>query len=103
MFAGRRGVRWIWAAIDPVSKLLLATIIGDRSEMSAQRLIHAVVALLAPGCAPLFLSDQWSPYAKALLTHFGHWVEVPRRSKYGPAPKPRWRPLPGLQYAQSLP
>lgn len=95
-----RGVRWVWAAIDPVSKLLLATIIGDRSETSAQRLIHAVVALLAPGCVPLFLSDQWSPYAKALLTHFGHWVEVPRRFKRGRPPKPRWRPLPGLQYAQ---
>lgn len=95
-----RGVRWIWAAIDPVSKLLLATIIGDRSETSAQRLIHAVVALLAPGCAPLFLSDQWAPYATALLTHFGHWVEVPRRFKQGRPPKPRWRPLPTLQYAQ---
>jgi len=80
-----------------VSKADLATIIGDRSETSAQRLIHTVVALLAPDCLPLFLSDQWSPYAIALLTHFGHWVEVPHRFKRSRPPKPRWRPLPGLQ------
>ncbi len=91
---------WVWTAMDPVSKLWLATVVGDRSLACAQLLIHAVVLILAPGCVPLFLSDQWSPYATALLTHFGCWAEVARRSKYGPAPKPRWQPLPHLNYAQ---
>src|SRR6201981_2340657 len=36
----------------------------------------------------------------ALLTHYGHWVQPPRRQDKGPAPKPRWMPLPGLLYAQ---
>ncbi len=92
--------RWVWAGIDPVSKLLLACVVGDRSASCAQSLIHMIVSMLAVGCMPLFLSDQWSAYGRALLTHFGQWVETPRRSKYGPAPKPRWHPLPGLQYAQ---
>jgi hypothetical protein len=36
----------------------------------------------------------------ALLTHYGHWVQPPRRQDKGPLPKPRWMPLPGLLYAQ---
>jgi transposase-like protein len=96
----QRRQRWVWAAIDPISKLLLGTVVGDRSLVYAQLLIHAVVLTLAPGTVPLFLSDQLAHYATALLTHFGHWVEVPRRSNRGPHPKPRWEPLPELNYAQ---
>jgi hypothetical protein len=35
-----------------------------------------------------------------LLTHCGQWVQPPRRQAPGPAPKPRWMPLPQLLYAQ---
>ncbi len=49
---------------------------------------------------PLFLSDQLAHYATALLTHFGHWVATPRRFQQGRRPKPRWMPIPALQYAQ---
>jgi len=84
----------------PVSKLMLTFVVSDRSLVCAQLLIHAIVCLLAPGCMPLFLSDQWSSYATALLTHFGHWVQIPQRYPRGRRPKPRWQPLPGLHYAQ---
>jgi IS1 family transposase/transposase-like protein len=96
----QRAKRWVWVGTDPVSKLMLAFVVGDRSLVCAQLLIHAIVCLLAPGCMPLFLSDQWSSYATALLTHFGHWMQIPRRYPRGRRPKPRWLPLPGLQYAQ---
>jgi IS1 family transposase len=92
--------RWVWVGIDPVSKLWLASVVGDRSQECAQQLIHAIFLLLAPGCVPLFISDQWSAYASALLTHFGQWVPVPRRHHLGRPPKPRWHPLPNLHYAQ---
>ena len=92
--------RWVWVGTDPVSKLWLASVVGDRSQACAQRLIHAILMLLAPGCVPLFLSDQWSAYANALLTHFGQWVPVPQRHRRGRPPKPRWQPLPDLHYAQ---
>lgn len=98
--AHRHAHAWVWAAIDPVSKLLVATIVGDRSLASAQSLIHAVAVSLAPGVVPLFLSDQLVHYATALLTHFGHWVTVPRQGQRGPHPKPRWEPRPELNYAQ---
>jgi len=90
----------VWAGIDPVSKLMLAYVVGDRSLASAQLLIHAIALLLAPGCMPLFISYHWSAYGTALLTHFGHWIQMPRRYARGRIPKPRWQPLPGLLYAQ---
>src|SRR4029077_6460468 len=37
-----------------------------------------------------------------LLTHFGQWVQPSRRQATGPAPKPRWMPLPELLYAQVI-
>ena len=95
-----RSPHWVWAAIDPVSKLLLAIDTGDRTLAMAQRVVHQVAQVLAPGCVPLFLTDGFKEYSTALLAHFGHWVQLPRRQAAGPAPKPRWMPLPALLYAQ---
>ena len=95
-----RSPHWVWGAIDPVTKLLLALDIGDRTLEMAQRLVHRVMEVLAPGSVPLFLTDGFKEYATALLTHFGSWVQPPRRQVQGPTPKPRWMPLPALLYAQ---
>jgi IS1 family transposase len=97
-----RSPHWVWVAIDPVSKLLLALDVGDRTLAMAQHVVHQVVQVLAPGCVPLFLTDGFKEYTTALLAHFGHWVQRPRRQATGPAPKPRWPPLPGLLYAQVI-
>jgi IS1 family transposase len=91
---------WVWGAIDPKSKLLLAIDGGERTLAMAQPLVHQVVQVMAPGCLPLFLTDGFKEYTTALLTHFGHWVRSPRRQAIGPAPKPRWMPRPELLYAQ---
>jgi IS1 family transposase len=97
-----RSPQWVWTAIDPVTKLLLTSNVGDRTLAMAQRVVHQVVQVLAPGCVPLFLTDGFKEYATALLTHFGHWVQLPRRQATGPAPKPRWMPRPQLRYAQVI-
>jgi IS1 family transposase len=94
---GRRKC-WIWAAIDPVSKLLLAIEVGDRSLDMAQQLVHDVVSVLAPGVVPMFVTDQLAAYTKALLTHFGHWVE--RISERSGRVLRRWMPDERLRYAQ---
>jgi IS1 family transposase len=93
-----RGKCWVWAAIDPISKLLLAIEVGDRSLDMAQRLVHGVVSVLAPGVVPMFLTDQLAAYGKALLTHFGHWVE--KVSEKSGRTLRRWMPVEQLQYAQ---
>jgi IS1 family transposase len=95
-----RAPQWVWAAMDPESKLLLAIDVGNRTLAMAQRVVHQVAQVLAPDCAPLFLTDGFREYLTALLTHYGQWVQPARQRAQGPAPKPRWRPLPGLLYAQ---
>jgi IS1 family transposase len=91
---------WVWVALDPITKLLLAIESGARTLAMAQRVVHQVVRVLAPDCVPLFLTDGFKEYLKAVLTHYGHWVRQPRCWAIGRLPKPRWMPLPQLQYAQ---
>jgi IS1 family transposase len=95
-----RSPHWVWVVLDPVTKLLLTLDVGDRTLAMAQGVVHQVAQVLAPGCVPLFLTDGFKEYTTALLTHFGQWVQPPRRQAHGPAPKPRWMPLPQLLYAQ---
>ena len=95
-----RSPHWVWTAIDPVTKLLLTIDVGDRTLAMAQRVVHQVVQVLAPGCVPLFLTDGFKAYTTALLTHDGQWVQPARWRAQGPMPKPRWVPLPGLLSAQ---
>ena len=97
-----RSPQWVWTAIDPQSKLLLAILVGPRTQAMAQCVVHQVVEALAPGCIPLFVTDGFKEYMSALLGHFGSWVQPERRQAQGPAPKPRWRPLPELLYAQVI-
>jgi IS1 family transposase len=95
-----RAPHWVWGAIDPVSKLLLTIDVGERTLAMTQRVIHQVMEQLAPNCVPLFLTDGFREYTTALLTHFGQWMQPPRRQAQGPMPKPRWMPVPELLYAQ---
>ncbi len=97
-----RAPHWVWVAIDPVTKLVLAIDVGDRTLAMAQGVVHQVVQVLASGCVPLFLTDGFKEYTTALLTHYGQWVQPARRQATGAAPKPRWMPLPGLLYAQVI-
>ena len=95
-----RSPYWVWTAIDAESKLLLSVQVGERTLAMAQAVLHHILQLLAPGCVPLFLSDGYPHYLAAILTHFGRWVQPPQCQTRGPAPKPRWMPLPELRYAQ---
>ena len=95
-----RSPSWGWTAIDAKSKLLVVVDVGPRTLAMAQRVVHQVTEVLAPGSVPLFLTDGLKDYATALLTHFGHWIQPERRQDKGPMPKPRWMPRPALRYAQ---
>ncbi len=97
-----RSPQWVWVAMDPESKVLLAIDVGERTLAMAQRVVHHVAQVVAPDCAPLFLTDGFREYLTALLTHYGHWVQPKRRQATGPVPKPRWMPLPQLLYAQVI-
>ena len=64
-----RSPHWVWVALAPVPKLLVARDGGDRPLAMAQRVIHHVAQVLAPDCAPLFLTAGLREDATALLTH----------------------------------
>jgi IS1 family transposase len=95
-----RSPSWVWTAMDPTSKLLVVVDVGCRTLAMAQRVVHQVTQVVAPGCVPLLLTDGLKDYGTALLTHFGQWMQPERRQDKGPLPKPRWMPLPELLYAQ---
>jgi len=52
-----RSPHGVWTAIDPQSTLRLAIAVAPRTQAMAQRLVHQVVQVLAPGCVPL-VSDR---------------------------------------------
>jgi IS1 family transposase len=93
---------WVWTAIDPVSKLLLAIEVGPRTLEMAQYVVHRAAQRLASSCVPAWFSDGFKGYLPAILGHFGLWVHPKRRHDKGPWPRPRWMPLPGLLYAQVI-
>ena len=95
-----RSSNWVWVAMDPVCKLILAVDVGERTLAMAQRLVHQVTQVLAPHCAPLFLADGFREYPTALITHYGQRMQPERRQAKGPRPRLRWMPKPGLLYAQ---
>jgi hypothetical protein len=66
----------------------------------AQRVVHQLVQVLAPGCVPLFLTDEFEAYGTAILTHWGHWIQPEWRRDKGPMPTPHWMSLSHLLYAQ---
>jgi hypothetical protein len=67
-----RTPQWVWVAMDPERKLLLALDVGQRTLAMAQRVVRHVTQVLAPDGAPLFLTDGFRAYVTALLTHYGH-------------------------------
>jgi hypothetical protein len=72
-----RSPQWVWVALDPATKLLLAIEVGARTLAMAQCLVHQVAQVLAPDCVPLFLTDGFKAYLTAVLTHYGRWVQRP--------------------------
>jgi transposase-like protein len=60
---------WLWAAIEPVSKIVPAIHVGKRGTDEAMVFIHQLVLCLAPGCVPAFTSDGIRQYFYALTAH----------------------------------
>jgi hypothetical protein len=48
-----RSPYWVWTVMDPRSKLLVVVDVGSRTLAMAQRVVHQVTRVLAPGCVSL--------------------------------------------------
>lgn len=93
------GDAWVWVAFAPVWRLVLAFVIGKRTQPSAdlllQRLLH-----VTDNHIPFFTSDQLPAYRSALLKAYGTWHHPQRQGNRGRHPKPRLVAPPELIYAQ---
>ena len=83
-----------WGAMDPITQLTRTIHVGERSLAMAPGVVHPVPQVLAPACAPLFLTDGLRESRTAWLTPYGPWGHPERRQAQGPAPTPRCMPLP---------
>ena len=93
------GDTWVWTALEPTHKLVLALVVGEHEEEQAVNLLERLKSLLVNGCLPLLVSDQLPHYVKAILKVFGRWVEPERKGERGRFPNPRLEPTEDLQYA----
>jgi hypothetical protein len=71
--------------MDPVTKLLLVIVVGERSLDVAQAVVHQVTQRLKVDGLPIFLTDGLAHYKTAILTHFGHWVQPTSASAETPS------------------
>jgi IS1 family transposase len=90
---------WVWVAFAPVWRLVVAFVIGKRTQQSADLLLDRVLHV-TDTYMPFFTSDQLPEYRRALLHAYGMWHQPQRQENRGRYPKPRLLPPPGLLYAQ---
>ena len=93
------GDAWVWVAFAPVWRLILAFVVGKRTQTTANLLLDRVKAV-TDHHIPFFTSDQLPAYQNALLHTYGIWVQPERNGSRGRLPKPRLIPAPDLHYAQ---
>ena len=93
------GDAWVWIAFDPLSRLVVAFVIGKRTQANADLLLKRVNHVTDQHI-PFFTSDQLDEYKTALLNVYGETYQPQRKGTRGPNPKPRRRALPALLYAQ---
>ena len=89
---------WIWTAVDPVSKAVLAHVVGARRQRLADMILAKVKARVSG--TPFFVSDGLKLYSRAILKMYGQWTEYPLTGKRGRPRKPGLAPPSDLRYAQ---
>ena len=91
-------VEWIHSALAMGSLFVLFVGFGPRTTETAASLIAQVVARLC--FIPMFLTDGWKAYPRALIQVFGRVYRLRRKGKVGRKPKPRLVAPDNLFYAQ---
>lgn len=93
------GDAWVWIAFAPVWRLVVAFVVGKRTQEQADLLLARVRAV-TDAHIPFFTSDQWGAYDEALLKAYGERYQPKRQGHRGRYPLPQLRPTPELLYAQ---
>jgi len=93
------GDTWVWVAFDPVHKLVIVVLVGERTGEEVVGFVARLRARLADACQPLLTSDSLPHYVGAILKVFGVWVQPQRKGNRGRFPEPRQVPPEDLKYA----
>jgi len=98
-FEKQYGRHWIWATLDPESKLIINFFIGQRTLEDCNAFIKELVGRIRS--KPLFTSDELPHYETALVEQFSHLETYPKTGKRGRPKnkKPRLVIDPELLYA----
>lgn len=93
------GDAWVWVAFAPLWRMVVAFVVGKRTQENANLLLQRVHHV-SDGTIPFFTSDQLAAYPTALLATYGQWVQPKRKGNRGAQPKPRQVAPKNLLYAQ---
>jgi IS1 family transposase len=93
------GDAWVSLAFAPLWRLIVAFVIGERTQPSANLLLSRVNHVTTAEI-PFFTSDQLPEYRTALLQAYRQWHQPARNGTRGAFPKLRLMPPPDLLYAQ---
>ena len=99
VIADSYGDTWVWLAFAPEWRLVVAFLVGKRTQDEATLLVKRV-AFVSPNTTPFFTSDQLPAYRTALLEVYGRWEQPERKGTRGPHPARRRVAPPELVYAQ---
>jgi len=95
LFCTTYGDAWVWTAFAPLWRLVLAFVVGKRTQANANLLLERV-AHVTTAAIPFFTSDQLAAYRTALLHVYGQWQQPPRQGTRGRYPARRRVPSPDL-------
>jgi len=95
------GAAWVGVAGAPIGRLVVALVVGKRTQAQANRLLARVNAVTA-GPSPFCTSDQWPASTSARLPTDGAWYQPERTGDRGRYPARRRTPGPGLRAAHVL-
>jgi IS1 family transposase len=95
------GDAWVWVAFAPAWRVVLAFVVGKRTQASANLLLERV-AHVTTADIPFFTSDRLPEYRTALLHVYGTWVQPARQGTRGRYPQRQQVPPPELLYAQVI-
>lgn len=95
------GDAWVCIAFAPVRRMVVAFMVGKRTQENATLLLQRVEAV-SDHHIPFFTSDQLPAYEAALLEAYGRLEQPKLRGTRGRHPSPRLVPSPDLLYAQAV-
>jgi IS1 family transposase len=82
------GDAWVWGALAPEWRRVVAFVVGQRTQAAAN-VLRERVAPVTTDLIPCCTSDPRPAYRTALLPVYGEWSQPPRRGTRGPHPHPR--------------